>query len=847
MPRPKKPGAPEPKRRSRNGCWPCKSRKVKCDEGHPQCDNCQKSSIECDYSVRLSWLGDGNYRPNRKRRPDEAEGSPSTPSTVLSSTSLSNEWKTESIAKSGHHDLGHLPALRTPVSTDTPSPAAIIRTLAAPPSLVFTPINQPPPISSSDSAPLDSVVAEHHASIPDGSVASNFLSEDSPQHGPGLRQEETFDSRGQRGPLTTERRSVGSAGAGGVSPYDETDTTYTPPSPQPSRKKPRYDFKPVNLEGVTEVSPWSPSSASTPESSGARPGLHSIFTLPSAPSPLTSISTPSGEDDRRSVSGTTPHVSTPSDIRRLSVQSLLSAPHDPSRLGERTPSGLGRGSHHAPARAITPETATFYGYDSGEPDKDIGQNDDAKAIMGYSPIDSKGGQEFASEGMTRENRPSDFGFGMRETRNYYERPVEIWISKELEPLPPKLRQNPMNLLYFHHFLNHTSRVLVPHDDPQSNPFRTVLPQMAVKHDNLLSLLLAYSASHRARQLKYPEPSLRIAHLVQGVIADLRSLVQQSMNDPETVISTADLAAAIMLASLEIISPAAIGGSIPWHHHLNLARELISRMPDGLRRIQPDTQEHCVRSLLWSWFAYLDVLGSLSGGPATLLTPSCYTTGGPPSPGLPPSSDDHAAEGHWDEDMERIDCILGFTPRCVFILARIAELARHCEEARLHQAGWTPDAATRAAASALETAALRSLAAPSRPCGHVHAPEPLRRWDRTQMAAANRAFHHAALIHLHRRALGKRSGHPDVRGAAQSILECLEHVERGSSAETCLLFPMFTAGCELVDSVERGAILERILTVERTGMVQVQRARRLMEKVWETGQPWEMLVDTEFIG
>jgi hypothetical protein len=32
--------------------------------------------------------------------------------------------------------------------------------------------------------------------------------------------------------------------------------------------------------------------------------------------------------------------------------------------------------------------------------------------------------------------------------------------------------------------------------------------------------------------------------------------------------------------------------------------------------------------------------------------------------------------------------------------------------------------------------------------------------------------------------------------------------------------MFTAGCELGDPAERGVILERILTVERTGMVQV---------------------------
>ena len=40
-------------------------------------------------------------------------------------------------------------------------------------------------------------------------------------------------------------------------------------------------------------------------------------------------------------------------------------------------------------------------------------------------------------------------------------------------------------------------VLVPYDDHHANPFRTILPQMALKNDNLLALLLAYSGkSHR---------------------------------------------------------------------------------------------------------------------------------------------------------------------------------------------------------------------------------------------------------------------------------------------------------------------------------------------------------------
>jgi hypothetical protein len=59
--------------------------------------------------------------------------------------------------------------------------------------------------------------------------------------------------------------------------------------------------------------------------------------------------------------------------------------------------------------------------------------------------------------------------------NYYENPVQINIPKILEPLPIQLTSNPMNLLYFHHFLNHVARILLPHDCP-INPYRTVLPR-----------------------------------------------------------------------------------------------------------------------------------------------------------------------------------------------------------------------------------------------------------------------------------------------------------------------------------------------------------------------------------
>ncbi|GMM57679.1 hypothetical protein DAKH74_042950 [Maudiozyma humilis] len=41
--------------RSRNGCQACRSIKLKCDEGKPQCRRCSAKGIQCDYAVQLRW------------------------------------------------------------------------------------------------------------------------------------------------------------------------------------------------------------------------------------------------------------------------------------------------------------------------------------------------------------------------------------------------------------------------------------------------------------------------------------------------------------------------------------------------------------------------------------------------------------------------------------------------------------------------------------------------------------------------------------------------------------------------------------------------------------------------
>ncbi|KAL9104099.1 MAG: hypothetical protein Q9163_000901 [Psora crenata] len=59
----------EIKRRTKTGCLTCRKRRIKCDEGHPACRNCQKSKREC--------LG---YDPIFKPQPGPATIQPSTSS-----------------------------------------------------------------------------------------------------------------------------------------------------------------------------------------------------------------------------------------------------------------------------------------------------------------------------------------------------------------------------------------------------------------------------------------------------------------------------------------------------------------------------------------------------------------------------------------------------------------------------------------------------------------------------------------------------------------------------------------------------------------------------------------------
>ena len=204
--------------------------------------------------------------------------------------------------------------------------------------------------------------------------------------------------------------------------------------------------------------------------------------------PMTPGSSTASDDNALKMGSRNSSYHGPPDFRRLSVNSLLSGPPG---IGDNLVN-LDNLASQGPF-PDDPEGSVTYGFDEGNPDRDMPHNDDKSAVGLHSPTTSARSRSFptiypnneeagAPENEPDPQQPPEVTFARR---GYYAHPVPIRIPKSLEPLPSQLLDNPMNLLYFHHFLNHTARILVPHDC-QANPFRNILP-----HSEPLSLSSLY--------------------------------------------------------------------------------------------------------------------------------------------------------------------------------------------------------------------------------------------------------------------------------------------------------------------------------------------------------------------
>ncbi|KAI4760015.1 hypothetical protein E4T51_06951 [Aureobasidium sp. EXF-12344] len=769
----------EPKKRSRTGCHGCKNRKVKCDEAKPRCSNCVKQNEECDYSLKLQWGGRSKKEQNAFSAMANATSgfstinfiTPSAPPTAAVSSTVQPSFIPES------QDPRPEPAPRESSGDASTGPI----------SLDYNAVLESRPSSYASRSPAPYEPATSYSSLPQFALPNPYSSMNPPTGQYYRSSSLTRPSSPYEFGWSNEDRTKRARLDSGDGPPRSLPPLFARPGlPDPTGSS----FSPYD-----QGSPGAPTYQSTPAS--LTPGSSSAQASPS--------------------------------LRRLSVNYLLSGP-----VGDHA-SPMSASEQFGPSHRRLEDGSTIYGYDYGLPDLDIPKNDDNGAINPQTPATSMSSPASLFDEVWSPSRLFDSPIEKPafERGGYYARPVPIRIPLDLEPLPAQLSESPMNLIYFHHFLNHTARILVPHDCPD-NPMKGTLPRIAVRNANLLNLLLAYSASHRARLLSHPEPANRIATWLRDVFPDLRKSL--SSNEP---VSNATLTTAIMLASRECINPDSLDVSIPWQTHLEIARQII--ISRGGLKDRGNGGDPFV-NFLARWFAYLDVIGSLSG-----------------HRNQAPLDDEYMifdSDNHSDAYGFTIDCFFGFTNCCISLLARVARLARQCGAQRIDDQGnlnpsWQPSSSILEEAEILKSELSHSRHHIQRGCRHS-INEDERSSERTrlelqEMVSVNESFHLAGLIHLNRRVLGKPSTDPEVQDSVKLVLQALKGVRKASTAESCLLFPMFTAGCDAQDAEDREMIVERLKLVEGLGMTYVRNARNLMERSWDTGKSWEVLVTGEFLG
>ena len=822
MPRPKKEGAGEPKKRSRTGCWPCKARKVKCGEEKPACQNCQKAGETCDYSIRLNWGG--------RSRKDKDAASAADPGGFTFVATPHPTAAAVATSPRGPHAGGQehvFSAQRIVTATSAGQqrpPSSTNGRKSFPPTPDLTPSGEAagthldPRLRLSSQSRHESP-STHYAQQPPRSAGDHTQQRPTSVHETLPHFSSILDqSRAGRSPPTSVPNNDFS-----WSPQHRIKRARLSPRESPTANHPSPVFAVPQYPAQSEHTPGS--NYFTPHT------INSIVNTPATPGSSINSESPYPGPALASVHDQ-------ADLRRLSVKSLLS---DPSDITDHTRSST--------------ESHRFrtYGYDHGLPDFDIPRNNDMAAIGPRSPDlrrTSAAVSEVSSPGGEIDHRQSAFERG-----GYYFQPVPVKIPRALEPLPRELTDNPINLLYFHHFLNHTARVMVPHDCPE-NPLRGVLPQMAVRNNHLLHLMLAFSASHRSRLLGHPEPANRIAEWMSDVLPALRQALNepssQVVSDPADPSSLAPLATAIMLASLEIVSPDTFAVPISWQNHLHVARQMIVAT-GGLHHLAQKANGARDKAIFFlsRWFAYLDVLGSLSGSRHDQPLYGAYLEDG---------------GGLWlvnrdDEEIFKIDCFFGFSGRCIALLAAVAELAAECDAERIDpttrqpRPNWHPSDHVKKQAGDLQNRLIASAKCVYRGCLHSQPGDfspsltyrDMSDHDIAEIYATNEASHWAGLIHISRRVLNLPHEHPEVQDSVRKIIENLSKVRRGSTAERCLLFAMFTAGCEAQEVEDRAVFEGRLEGVEGWGMCHLKRARALMHRVWESGGSWEGLVEGEFFG
>lgn len=436
------------------------------------------------------------------------------------------------------------------------------------------------------------------------------------------------------------------------------------------------------------------------------------------------------------------------------------------------------------------------------------------------------------------------------------------IPHLLVPLPELLLEVPYYRQLFHFWVTVASNNLVPAPTLyRDNPFKVLLPQMAMQYSGVLTTILAFAA--RTMQ------TLNGSHnneIIDQLLGRSCSALLKQLEDQSEATSDGTLATILLLSSYEVVH----SENFDKHRtHTYGASQIVAarkrKSEDSPSSNSDDDgssssvsanshEESNIAFFLMRWFAYVDVIGALSSTKGREKYLRSYRDSNEYKPV------DRVAwtEVDFTSDPRReIDYLLGFDAR---MFPHFVNIALLLDQVDLYMND--PDSNKDCLPQSIVIAALElkdkltkdhetaekmrqlifdEILETNVRAGymvqHNQHINDLMTKDNT-LRCTNRLFFYAGLLNLYRRVLLLPRELSLVQDLVEKMTEILRRfIEPGSPAEICTIFCNFSCGCEVIDPEIRIFFVHRFGKLANNGIANASKSLAIMGRCWETGEDW----------
>lgn len=385
----------------------------------------------------------------------------------------------------------------------------------------------------------------------------------------------------------------------------------------------------------------------------------------------------------------------------------------------------------------------------------------------------------------------------------------------------------------HHFINSTSNIIACHSVVQTDICQVIIPA-ALENPTLFYATMALSAIHRQSQSGLGSAAVRRDPLIISLLSNSLHRLQGELLQQDAKKSSVLLATIRTLFLCEVHS----GGDRPgtWRSHFEGAKALVHRIESwkGYSKSERDSTEYFLKRWYNMTESFVALTSdSLASGQLARFEP-------------------RTLNGDGDKEIY-LDEYAGFTTDLSSIFCEIGACAWERRKARSSDSQPSilndtdlDEEATYLAQSIWDKIEINAVTPPKFRPGLE---EMLSARQKADFLLCNEAWHHMALIYIHRQISGLPAFATAVQDSVKRILDCVEGItaKAGLTPLVVLTTPVFAAGCEALGNDRRrvrGILLNMFLLLR---IPNIYRSLEVLESFWASDceiQDWDSFMKAQ---